>query len=175
MLDLANYSEKETLKNGAAVLIRRVRADDKNRFSAAFHKLETESIYTRFFHHKKTLTEDELKSATEVDFENVVALVVTTGKEITRSLSGADATCSSKAPAVREERRWPLRSRKITTAKELPGFCCVIWLSSLEKKECPTLKQRSCLKTPPCSPSFHTADFPCRRSFETASFMFLCR
>ncbi len=78
MLDLANYNEKETLKNGAAVLIRRVRADDKNRFSAAFHKLETESIYTRFFHHKKTLTEHELKSATEVDFENVVALVVTT-------------------------------------------------------------------------------------------------
>jgi hypothetical protein len=32
-----------------------------------------------FFQHKKALTDRELKAATDVDFENVVALVVTVG------------------------------------------------------------------------------------------------
>ncbi|HMK34617.1 MAG TPA: GNAT family N-acetyltransferase [Desulfomonilaceae bacterium] len=80
MIDLANFSETETLKNGTAVLIRPVRANDKNRISEAFRNLETESIYTRFFQFKKVLTDEELKAATEVDFENVVALVVTIGE-----------------------------------------------------------------------------------------------
>jgi len=79
MIDPANYNETETLKNGATVRVRSIRSDDKNRLSEAFRNLEAESIYTRFFHQKKTLTDEELKAATEVDFENVVALVVTTG------------------------------------------------------------------------------------------------
>ena len=79
MIDPANYNETETLKNGVNVRIRSIRPDDKNRLFEAFRNLEAESIYTRFFHHKKTLTGEELKSATEIDFDNVVALVVTTG------------------------------------------------------------------------------------------------
>jgi RimJ/RimL family protein N-acetyltransferase len=79
MIDPAKYDETETLKNGATVRVRSIRPDDKNRLSEAFRNLEAESIYTRFFHHKKTLTDEELKAATEVDFEDVVALVVTTG------------------------------------------------------------------------------------------------
>jgi RimJ/RimL family protein N-acetyltransferase len=80
MTDLGNYARTETLKNGTAVLIRPIRADDKGRISEAFRNLETESIYTRFFHHKKMLTDEELTAATEVDFNNVVALVVTIGE-----------------------------------------------------------------------------------------------
>jgi RimJ/RimL family protein N-acetyltransferase len=79
MIDPANYDETETLKNGATVRVRSIRSEDKNRLSEAFQNLEAESIYTRFFHHKKTLTDEELKAATEIDFENVVALIVTTG------------------------------------------------------------------------------------------------
>jgi RimJ/RimL family protein N-acetyltransferase len=74
-----NYDEIEVLKSGMRVRIRSIRPDDKHRLSEAFRNLETESIYTRFFHHKKALSDDELRAATEVDFENVVALVVTTG------------------------------------------------------------------------------------------------
>ena len=81
MTDLRSYSVEETLKNGAAVRIRGVRVDDKKRISEAFRKLESESIYKRFFQYKKALSDEELKAATEVDFENVVALVVTTGEE----------------------------------------------------------------------------------------------
>jgi RimJ/RimL family protein N-acetyltransferase len=81
MVDAANYDKIETLKNGAAVRVRAIRADDKHRLSEAFRNLESESIYTRFFQHKKDLTDKELEAATEVDFENVVALVVTVGEE----------------------------------------------------------------------------------------------
>ena len=80
MIDAANFESIETLKNGTVVKVRSVRADDKGRFSEAFRNLEAESIYTRFFHHKKTLTDADLKAATEIDFENVVALVVTVGE-----------------------------------------------------------------------------------------------
>jgi GNAT superfamily N-acetyltransferase len=77
VIDLSEYNQTATLKNGSTVLIRAIRPEDKNRFSEAFRNLEPESVYRRFFHHKKSLTNEELRSATEVDFDNVVALVVT--------------------------------------------------------------------------------------------------
>jgi RimJ/RimL family protein N-acetyltransferase len=80
MQDAAKYDKIETLKNGTTVRIRAIDADDKDRLSEAFHNLEAESVYTRFFHHKKSLTDAELKAATEVDFEKVVALVATVGE-----------------------------------------------------------------------------------------------
>jgi len=80
MIDAATYDEIEKLKNGTMVRVRSIRIDDKDRISEAFRNLESESIYTRFFQHKKDLTEAELKAATEVDFENVVALVITVGE-----------------------------------------------------------------------------------------------
>lgn len=79
MINASTYNEIETLKNGTEVRIRSIRADDKQKLSEAFHNLEPESIFTRFFHHKKNLTDADLKAATEVDFDEVVALVVTIG------------------------------------------------------------------------------------------------
>jgi RimJ/RimL family protein N-acetyltransferase len=78
MIGAANYDEIEVLKNGMRVRIRSIRPDDKHRLSEAFRDLEAESIFTRFFHQKKALSDDELRAATEVDFENAVALVATT-------------------------------------------------------------------------------------------------
>jgi len=89
MIDAANYDEAVTLKNGMRANIRSIRPDDKNRLVEAFKNLDPESIYTRFFHHKKMLTEEELKSATEIDFENAVALVVTTGEGEHETIIGA--------------------------------------------------------------------------------------
>ena len=88
MMDVARYEEVETLKKGTVVRIRSIRADDKNRLSLAFRNLESESIYKRFFSYKKDLTDQELKAATEVDFENVVALVVTIGAGETETIIG---------------------------------------------------------------------------------------
>jgi RimJ/RimL family protein N-acetyltransferase len=89
MIDAANYDEIVTLKNGMRVKIRSIRPDDKKRLAEAFKNLDLESIYTRFFHHKKMLTEEELKSATEIDFEDAVALVVTTGEGAHETIIGA--------------------------------------------------------------------------------------
>ena len=80
MRDASIYYETETLKNGMDVRVRSIRPDDKSRLSEAFRNLEPESIYTRFFYHKKNLTDSDLKEATEVDFDKVVALVVTVGE-----------------------------------------------------------------------------------------------
>lgn len=88
MTDLANYRESVALKNGTTVLVRAIRADDKERISEAFQNLDIESIYTRFFQFKKDLTDKDLKAATEVDFEHVVALVVTIGEEENEKIIG---------------------------------------------------------------------------------------
>ena len=75
------YNESATLKNGQKIRIRAIRPVDKDLVLEMFRNLESESIYTRFFHAKKLLTNGDLKMITEVDFEKVVALVVTTGPE----------------------------------------------------------------------------------------------
>jgi RimJ/RimL family protein N-acetyltransferase len=76
MIDAQNYRVDDKLKDGTAVTIRAIRPDDKERIVEAFRNLEAESIYTRFFGPKKELSDAELKIATEVDFENTIALVV---------------------------------------------------------------------------------------------------
>ena len=84
MIDANEFEVTETLKNGLTVKIRAIRPADKAGIIDAFGKLDPESVYTRFFRAKGALSDQELKAATEVDFENVVALVVTTesaGKE----------------------------------------------------------------------------------------------
>jgi len=79
-MDASNYTQTATLRNGTQVKVRSIRPDDKQKLLAAFKNLDPESIYTRFFHHKKMLTDAELKSATELDFESAVALVMTIGE-----------------------------------------------------------------------------------------------
>lgn len=76
----ACYNRSEQLKDGTAVRVRAVRPEDKDRFVAAFRNLEKESVYTRFFYNKRELTPEDLKWATEVNFETEVALAVTIGE-----------------------------------------------------------------------------------------------
>jgi RimJ/RimL family protein N-acetyltransferase len=72
-----DFDATEILKNGVTVRVRAVRPADKAGMIEAFDRLEPESVYNRFFQYKKSLSDQELKAATEVDFENVVGLVVT--------------------------------------------------------------------------------------------------
>src|SRR4051794_17290470 len=71
---LKDFAVKHVLRSGTSILIRAVRPDDKERLRAAFNGLDRTSIYTRFFGHRKELTEAELEQATNVDFDQVVAL-----------------------------------------------------------------------------------------------------
>jgi RimJ/RimL family protein N-acetyltransferase len=74
--EIASYSVKEYLKDRRPVTIRAVRPDDKGLVLEALTRLSAESIYRRLFTVKKEITADGLKRITEVDYANVVALVV---------------------------------------------------------------------------------------------------
>jgi len=85
MVDFSQFKKTATLKDDRVITIRAIRPEDKSMLSDAFYALEKESRYTRFFGFKEQISDEELKRATEVDFDNVIALVVTTavdGKEV---------------------------------------------------------------------------------------------
>ena len=88
MIDAAKYEKTDTLRSGKQVKIRSIRPDDKQRLVTAFKNLDPESIYTRFFYHKKMLSDAELKAATELDFESAVALVMTVGEGENETIIG---------------------------------------------------------------------------------------
>jgi RimJ/RimL family protein N-acetyltransferase len=77
MVDLNDYLQHETLKDGTKVTIRAIRPEDAPSILEAFGKLDRESVYRRFFSPKKELSASELEQLTTVDFDRVVALVVT--------------------------------------------------------------------------------------------------
>jgi RimJ/RimL family protein N-acetyltransferase len=74
-----NFAATHILRNGTTILIRAVRPDDKARLRSTFGKLEKTTVYMRFFGYKDKLTDVELEQATNVDFDQVVALWATTG------------------------------------------------------------------------------------------------
>ncbi len=85
MINVKDFNKSEVLKDGTHIEIRAIRPEDKQMLADAFYALERESRYTRFFGFKDHITDQEIKGATEVDFEQEVALVVTTvdaGNEI---------------------------------------------------------------------------------------------
>jgi GNAT superfamily N-acetyltransferase len=77
MIDAANYSALEVLRDGTAMLIRAIRPDDKQRLLQHFNGLSAQSIYYRFFGIKRSLSEDDLARLTELDFVNHVGLAAT--------------------------------------------------------------------------------------------------
>jgi RimJ/RimL family protein N-acetyltransferase len=77
MVDPNDYLEHETLKDGTRVTVRAIRPGDAPSILEAFGNLDRESVYRRFFSPKRELSSAELKQLTEVDFDQVVALVAT--------------------------------------------------------------------------------------------------
>ena len=96
MIDTRSYAAFDILKDGTAVAVRTIRADDREAIAGAFEDLDRESVYTRFFTYKKELTEEELRQLTEVDFEHVVALVVTARNADGEQLLGGGRYCSEQ-------------------------------------------------------------------------------
>ena len=75
-----SFSQPAKLRDGTPVLIRPVRHDDRQRIIDAFHKLEPQTIYTRFFSAKKELSPADLGRIDASDFVHAVALVATIGE-----------------------------------------------------------------------------------------------
>lgn len=79
------------LRNGTPVLIRPVRPDDRQRVIDAFHKLEPQTVYTRFFGPKRELSEADLSRIETSDFVRAVALVASVGEGAQETLIGGGA------------------------------------------------------------------------------------
>ncbi len=74
------FRRMATLRDGTPIVVRAIRRDDRERIVAAFHKLDAQTIYTRFFSAKKELSEADLGRIDAADFERAVVLVATLGR-----------------------------------------------------------------------------------------------
>jgi RimJ/RimL family protein N-acetyltransferase len=76
MVEAANYSAVETLRDGRRVHIRALKQDDRSELLAAVGRASPESLYRRFFYVKRGFTEQETAYFLNIDFVDHVALVV---------------------------------------------------------------------------------------------------
>lgn len=76
----AGFRARAALRDGTAVCVRAVRADDKERMRIAFERLSPQTVYKRFFHAMRDLTSENLREATELDFHDHVGLALTVGE-----------------------------------------------------------------------------------------------
>jgi RimJ/RimL family protein N-acetyltransferase len=83
-----DYHSRERLSDGTEITVRAIRSDDAARILQAFGELDPDAIYRRFFSPRRELSTAELKQLTEVDFEQVVALVATIKEHGVETLLG---------------------------------------------------------------------------------------
>ena len=76
----------ERLPDGAPVLIRPIRADDKRMLTEGLRRLSDESVHRRFLTPKSSFSRTELRYLTEVDGRDHVALVAESPLEPARLL-----------------------------------------------------------------------------------------
>jgi RimJ/RimL family protein N-acetyltransferase len=89
MLDVANYSVGETLRDGTPVEIRALKADDREALLAAVRGMSDKSLYRRFFTFKRMFSEQETSKFVDVDFHKHVALVAVTADGFREIVAGA--------------------------------------------------------------------------------------
>jgi len=78
MLDAANYSAIETLRDGRTVEIRAQRPEDREGMLAAIARSSSGSLYRRFFAVRRDFSEKETDYFLDIDFVNHVALLAVT-------------------------------------------------------------------------------------------------
>lgn len=77
--EVRRLEEPLTLRDGAVVQVRAIRAEDDERLRAFHRRLSTEAIIFRFFHIMPELSAHDAQWFTHVDYLNRMALVATTG------------------------------------------------------------------------------------------------
>ena len=101
MVHPGSFSHVDVLRSGISITIRAIRPSDKYGIASAFSRLEPESIDTRFLPAKTVLSEQELKTATEIDFDRVVALVATVRSEGRETIIGGGRYVAFDSPPGR--------------------------------------------------------------------------
>jgi RimJ/RimL family protein N-acetyltransferase len=89
MLDPANISVSETLRNGQQVEIRSQRPLDRNDLEAALARMSDESLYRRFLGARRHFSEKEAEYFLDIDFVNHVALVAVAQENGKKAIVGA--------------------------------------------------------------------------------------
>jgi len=99
------FSCSDTLRNGLAVTIRALHADDRERMAKAVRELDRESVYFRLFSYRNELTEAGLDRIMTFDPDREVALVVTTGAGPDEKVigSGRYVVCGGREGALSAE------------------------------------------------------------------------
>jgi len=77
-----DYEFHVVLADGGIARIRPIKTSDSPALDAMFHRMGRDSVYQRFFSHKKALSPTELEYFTTVDYEDRMAFVVEIGGEI---------------------------------------------------------------------------------------------
>ena len=111
MADPRDFTCSETLRNGLAVTIRHLRADDRERIANAVRQLDRESIYTRLFSYRNELTEAGLDRIMRVVPGQEVALVVTAGAGDDEIVIGSGRYIVTNPDARRAHRGGGVRRR----------------------------------------------------------------
>lgn len=75
----SDYEFHVVLRDGGLARIRPIRTADAEALHAMFHRMGRDSVYQRFFRHKRDLTDEELKYFTQVDYDDRMAFVVEAG------------------------------------------------------------------------------------------------
>lgn len=75
VLEPANYSAIEALRDGTRIEIRALRVSDREGLMAAVSRTSGQSLYRRFFAAKREFSEREVAFFLNVDFVNHVALI----------------------------------------------------------------------------------------------------
>jgi RimJ/RimL family protein N-acetyltransferase len=75
MLDAAEYTAVDKLRDGRPVKIRAFKPDDRDDLLSAVSRTSAQSLYRRFFTVKRNFTEREMSFFLNVDFVSHVALV----------------------------------------------------------------------------------------------------
>ena len=75
MIDAANYSATETLRDGRTVEIRAQRSADRESMLAAIARFSSGALHRRFFAVRRQFSEKETDYFLDIDFVNHVALV----------------------------------------------------------------------------------------------------
>src|SRR6516225_2892770 len=89
MLDPANISVSETLRNGQRVEIRSQRPLDRKDLEVALARMSDESLYRRFFGARRHFSEKEAEYFLDIDFVNHVALVAVADENGKQLIIGA--------------------------------------------------------------------------------------
>ena len=84
-----DFREAFTLRRGGEAVVRAIRPDDRDRLQAAFHALDPESVYLRYFSYKHELSEADLDRLCDPDFRERVVLIVTQATDAGEIIIGA--------------------------------------------------------------------------------------